>query len=497
MIVGKPVVTHPLKETGVLCQAGNALPAAAVFFASRLLQLAEALSLMPMARLPVLILFRPVLGCSRLAEFEAVAARLDGASAREREWEWDRTVHPFEGGDLGPHPVQILEGLPPSEHGWISAVAEGAVTASAAFEVLGAGHSPEECAASVALSDADLLRRIDGTWCFRFRNLGASLPAEEKAHGPRVEVFRDALSCLGRRKVELVSPDHEIWLLRTHLRRRDEEPLHPRPRYHLLLRLNARKGAVSVGPLVRALDVKRRPFLGPSAMPAERALMMANLALANRGGGECSVLDPFCGSGGLLLAAASLGARTVGGDLDASLLSSERRVQKIPPSPSRPMRGKEEVCIEDNFLSLRLPIPRRCLGGIDAWSSKAPGLYLEANGGERFDALLTDPPYGRRAFLHGAKGWTGNENSHVGDLVLCETLRRMAGLAAAILKPGGRLVFLMPVEGRRKMGRLTFRQLRERLEELEQAAGFTLLSIGRESVNESLDRATILMLNDV
>jgi tRNA G10 N-methylase Trm11 len=443
-----------------------------------------------MANPPLALLFRPVLGCSRLAEFEAVAARMSPRALPE--WTWCDDVHLFEGGDWGPHPLQLLPPFEMSDHGWLAAAAEAAVSCIGVFEVLGSGTSPEECARTFSLSDSQLLERVEGSWCFRFRSLGPSGHREAADRTARVEVFHDSLRCLEDRPVDLASPQNEFYLLRSALRDRKREPIREEPRYHLLRKVPPPEGAAAASALARRLDAKKRPFLSPSSMPAERALLMANLALTKEG--EHCVLDPFCGSAGLLLAASALGSQTVGGDLDAALLSEEKRVQNIPPSPSRPQRGTESVSVFDNFLNLGLREPKRLHAGLDAWSEDAMEIYLEANNGRLYDAVLSDPPYGRREFLNGTRGWEGQESSRIMQRFYEQTIHRLVRFSAGLLRPGGRLVFMMPVEGPKKMGRLSLPGLREKLEEQALAYGFSLTSSGCEAVNSSLYRATILMI---
>ena len=82
--------------------------------------------------------------------------------------------------------------------------------------------------------------------------------------------------------------------------------------------------------------MKKRAFIGTTTLPADRALLMSKLGLV---GTAMTVLDPFCGSGGLLLSSALLGARVVGADVDAELLSFSDAPVRFPNSPLRPNRG--------------------------------------------------------------------------------------------------------------------------------------------------------------
>ncbi|CAN0492331.1 unnamed protein product, partial [Laminaria digitata] len=49
---------------------------------------------------------------------------------------------------------------------------------------------------------------------------------------------------------------------------------------------------------VTAFDLKKRPYLGPTSMDNELALVMANMALAGKGK---LCFDPFVGTGSILV----------------------------------------------------------------------------------------------------------------------------------------------------------------------------------------------------
>ena len=61
-----------------------------------------------------------------------------------------------------------------------------------------------------------------------------------------------------------------------------------------------------------------RRYLGPTSMDAAIAFIMANVANARPG---CLVLDPFVGSGSILVACAKLGARCMGADICGHILA--------------------------------------------------------------------------------------------------------------------------------------------------------------------------------
>jgi tRNA (guanine10-N2)-methyltransferase len=142
-------------------------------------------------------------------------------------------------------------------------------------------------------------------------------------------------------------------------------------------------------------------------MDAKTSLVMANAAGLRAGD---RVLDPFAGSGGLLLAAAEMGAGvTVGVDVNATI--DFRRVAA-------------------NFQEQGLAPPVRYLSG-DAASAA-----VQAELGELgpFDIICADPPYGLRE--KGAGGAEGAAHEAV------QTLMELA--SSALLRVGGRVVFFVP-----------------------------------------------------
>ena len=112
---------------------------------------------------------------------------------------------------------------------------------------------------------------------------------------------------------------------------------------------------------------KRKPkfrlYSPPISMHPRLARCMVNLA--GNGGGKI-MLDPFCGSGGILIEAALIGWRTAGSDVDPRSIAGCRK-------------NLRQLDLEaDLYLS--------------DISSLDPG---------RVDAIVTDPPYGRSSLTGG------------------------------------------------------------------------------------------------
>ena len=110
---------------------------------------------------------------------------------------------------------------------------------------------------------------------------------------------------------------------------------------------------------------KNKPFFHPSAMPAKLSRCMVNLARPKR---NSLFLDPFCGTGSLLIEAGLIGCRLIGCDIKRLMVKGSRENLR--------------------FCGLK---PE---GLIVADARKPPFSYA--------DCVSTDPPYGRSATTMGS-----------------------------------------------------------------------------------------------
>ncbi|RVE44309.1 hypothetical protein evm_011033 [Chilo suppressalis] len=128
-------------------------------------------------------------------------------------------------------------------------------------------------------------------------------------------------------------------------------------------------------------SLKKRQFIGNTSMDAQLALIMANQARVTSGD---LALDPFVGSGSLLVAAAHFGGYVWGSDIDFMMLHARTRPTRV----GQKARAKDE--------SIR--------GNMRQYGTECR--YLDAvvsdfslpmwRQGVQFDAIITDPPYGVR-----------------------------------------------------------------------------------------------------
>jgi tRNA (guanine10-N2)-dimethyltransferase len=118
-------------------------------------------------------------------------------------------------------------------------------------------------------------------------------------------------------------------------------------------------------PILRTREPGRKTFFHPSMMNATLSRAMCNLAGLLPG---YTVLDPFCGGGGILCEAAHIGAKPVGVDLNWKLLRGAHR----------------------NLAGIAADF------GLLQGDARHPPVAL-------CDYLVTDPPYGRASSTRGAE----------------------------------------------------------------------------------------------
>lgn len=165
---------------------------------------------------------------------------------------------------------------------------------------------------------------------------------------------------------------------------------------HVLPDVNARRRPTSG--ILESFALKNLPFKVPTAMEPELGLLMCNLAMCKEGS---KVLDPFCGSCSLLLAAAVLGAR-------------EHEMVGIDANPATlNLQG-----IQANFAHLGRPPPHTIIHS----------LAHEVSFETKFDCIVTDPPYDMKEISRGDK----------------PIIPTLLDLASKYLSPGGRCVFFWP-----------------------------------------------------
>ena len=179
------------------------------------------------------------------------------------------------------------------------------------------------------------------------------------------------------RKVDLVHPDVELRALvsdRIHLFISDEV-------------VNRRSFELR--------KVAERPFFSPISLHPKYARALVNLTEVRRGE---RLLDPFCGTGGLLIEAATIGVRALGSDISEDMVQGARENM-------------------EHFGLTWEGIEKGDIGDVR-------DLFGEV------DAVATDPPYGRS---------TSTRRESLGDLYP-RALRSICGA----VKSGGRAGVVLP-----------------------------------------------------
>lgn len=138
-----------------------------------------------------------------------------------------------------------------------------------------------------------------------------------------------------------------------------------------------------------------RPFSLPITLSPNASRALLNLAEVRPGQ---RILDPFCGTGGIIIEGAMMGARVFGSDLDPAMIEGTRK----------------------NLAHLDVECHDLRVADVGRTAAEFPEM----------DAVVTDPPYGRS---------TSIRNEDIGSLY-----RRTFSTIVDILRAGGRCAIVLP-----------------------------------------------------
>ncbi|OUC39643.1 ribosomal protein S8.e, partial [Trichinella nativa] len=240
-------------------------------------------------------------------------------------------------------------------------------------------------------------------------------------------------------KVDLTNPDNQFMLIEDYGKSSGLPP--PENPVQIFF---GRLIKFGMNKVVSRYNLKDRIFIGNTSMDPILSFLMANIGEVQSGD---LVLDPYVGSGSILLPAAHFGGYCVGVEIDYNVLHG-----KSKPSRCTAIARHPDECIRANFKQYGLEA--KYVDVLVADSSKSSIWTSHA----RFDCILTDPPYGIRE--KGAKVkrkqlpdfWLlkdrSTETVHypskakycLNDLVL-----DLLNFAATCLTEGGHLVYWLPV----------------------------------------------------
>ena len=288
---------------------------------------------------------------------------------------------------------------------------------------IGHGSDLEQCAASVtdetvSTTCAPLFESPSPSYRVVVESFGRSLSVEEKLE--RIHAF-SFIHAQFPGKVCMRNSDYQLWVVEDAFppAGHSVSAHHPPPRQVLVARLVAR-GDAGVG---AAYSLKKRTYIGPTSMDAELSFVMANMACVTPG---ALVLDPFAGTGSVLVACAARGAHTVAADI--SLLS---------------LRGKvPNHDLLSNFAQYKLLAPLGVIRSDSLHSAFRSDLQM-------FDAMITDPPYGikegAKMFREGIDARNYEQHFQSTRRVCTDDLLwGMLDMAVDMLVDGGRLVYWLP-----------------------------------------------------
>jgi len=191
-------------------------------------------------------------------------------------------------------------------------------------------------------------------------------------------------------------------------------------------------------------NLSKRPVLGPTTLDNELSFIMCNHG--HVGSGKV-VLDPFVGTGGILIAASHLGAMCVGSDIDSRVLKGWG-VSHLNTNVKHHSKGNYDIFRNFTEYSLCRPDIVRLDNSARVWRRGLPWV----------DCIVTDPPYGIRA---GARQTGSRKHQPNCEKTMAERLTYipptipysadqviadLLTLAVTTLREDGLLVFLHPIE---------------------------------------------------
>mmetsp|Transcript_49634 Transcript_49634/g.130888 ORF Transcript_49634/g.130888 Transcript_49634/m.130888 type:complete len:523 (+) Transcript_49634:14-1582(+) len=298
-------------------------------------------------------------------------------------------------------------------------------------------HAAMEAAASLPAEQRRAVLNPDSSYCFRVQAHGKKHTMADKLLV--YEHFRPLFK--GDEKVDAASPDNVLWIAEDYDRegtrviglRRVFIGRHIGQHHDLLGKKNR--------PYTEKYDLSQRPVLGPTTMDTGLSFLMANAIQVKPGD---VVLDPFAGTGGILIAASHFGALTFGGEIDPRVVSGVACVYSKNQTAEEERRRGRGVRVNFSHYDLARPEYVVCDNASSPWRRPATGWC---------NAIATDPPYGIRAGAKRVEKKTDHaqvtdRSSYMPQRVeYCpgDVISDLLMFAQESLVDNGRLAFLLPV----------------------------------------------------
>ncbi|CAL1279323.1 unnamed protein product [Larinioides sclopetarius] len=232
--------------------------------------------------------------------------------------------------------------------------------------------------------------------------------------------------------IKLNNPDHSFLLMEYFGTDRNSAPESP---YDVFFGRWIADGQRSVS---QKINLKTRKFIGNTTMDPLLSLVMANMACIKHAD---IVLDPFVGTGGLLVAAAHFGGYVFGTDIDYLMLHGKDKPSRLNQkrrAPDESIRtNMKQYGYESQYLDVIVAD-----AALPLWRCEA-----------FFDAIITDPPYGIRESterIGTEKEYKIPEHlasNHIPSKItysLQEIIEDLLDFSSIYLRLNGRLVYWMP-----------------------------------------------------
>jgi tRNA (guanine10-N2)-methyltransferase len=145
-------------------------------------------------------------------------------------------------------------------------------------------------------------------------------------------------------------------------------------------------------------NLNTRKYLGPTTMDNLLGFVMTNLGQVQYGD---NILDPFVGTGSLLIPSSHFGALAYGCDIDIRVLKGFGIGYTKPEKGQKVIRASRESNVFTNFSHYGLNLPQIIRADINHSVFKQDLEY--------FDMIVCDPPYGHRAFTRATGMETGKK----------------------------------------------------------------------------------------
>ncbi|TDH69857.1 hypothetical protein CCR75_004777 [Bremia lactucae] len=342
--------------------------------------------------------------------------------------------------------------LPSAEHAKFLSVR--GILVKGVYEVW--GHTPatgsySDLVASVEAfqgpQKARILQDDKCSWRLNVAVFGKKLSMDEQRK--RRELFQNSMPFAG--PVRMKNPD-ETFLILEELGLDQDLYQNVKPKQMFFLRELAgsekNRGRGGARDLVDQQTLKRRAYIGPTSMESEMALLMSNMALVQPGD---LVIDPFVGTGSVLIPCGTHGAMCYGTDIDIRVLLGTGVGVMGSGAPLNGIMSKQNdrINVTTNFRQYGLPLPElvRADNSVSPFVTRCRGF---------FDAVVCDPPYGIRAGarkcgrkrqMRGDVNMSSKQDNYIAPTQTYaaeDVMKDLLEFAAQTLREGGRLVYLLP-----------------------------------------------------